>query len=519
MKEMEHFRLSLPTTLPSKGSFFARVLPFGEGITKGDRQVGFQRGAITAAGPIPLTVDHGTGVEDRIGVITKVDERDDGLYAEVDFADTQKAQDVRELLRVGAVADVSAGIKISGEEFSDEGFTSLTGELDHISVVVEGAFGGADSPSKVLQVHSTKGETVSDVKAPDVEQEDAELTKLAGEVESLRGQLVELSVPEGAVITAQRELMFKDKKDFILTLAAAAKGDIDAGKRMEEFALADDTTTTAVGVVPDFQSQEVISIIDTSRPYLQTIPQDPIGDHGMTINYPTVATKPTVNVQATEKLEVSSTAMSIVVTTADLLTYAGASDVSRQLIERSDPSFVDILFREYASAYAQDTDKDAGAAAFAGVGDTAILADLGADAAATFAAVGVANAAVIAGVRAPITHWAMGATRWAELNSLVDTDGRPLLVFPANGPTNAQGQSSFTTMVAQYHGIVAFLDPNLAATATFLYNRDLSNAFVEQSPVQLRAEVVSLLGFEMGVYGLFAHVIKLADGSYSFTVA
>lgn len=519
MPELELFRASLD------GSGGAEILlvPYGKPTDQPGGKIQFDQGSITLPDSFPISVDHGEGVLDRIGVGHPIS-KPDGLYARVNFAETQSAQDVRALMEVGAITDVSAGILVdeSRNQRDSKGVTHKFGTLDHGAIVGKAAFG--DQGSKVLAVHNKGAEMPENVEAPVVEpvadesQNESELIQLSKSVADLRKVVTEFSIP-GNVKEIGKVQEFANTRDFILTLAAASKGDGPAAARMEKYALADDTTTTAVGVVPDFLSTEVLEIVDTERPYVQTLHTDDIGTHGMSVVYPKVISGPTVAVQATQKTEVESTAMDIDPFPVALLTYSGASDVARQLIERSQPSFVDILFRHYASAYAQVTDAAAIAAGVAGAGNTAILADLGAAAGATYAAFLAASMDVLAGVRRPATHACLSIDRWTELLSLVDTDGRPLIVFNANGPSNAQGQAGFNEMSGQYAGLTVYVDPNAAVGTTLVYNAEKYAGILEQAPVQMRAEVVSLLGFDMGVYGLFAHALHQADGGSTLTVA
>ena len=463
-----------------------------------------------------MTVDHGEGVLDRIGVVTRVQQTEDAIFADMDFANTQAAQEVRELIRMGAVTDVSAGVLIDDEKVGDDGVTRLSGSLDHVAVVVTGAFG--NEGTKVLAVHSAEGDTVeeTEVDTPEAGEQSKEIERLTVDAENLRKMVVELSAP-GSI--SEPKPAFDNLQDFVLTFAHASNGDSAAGQKMAEFALLDDTTTTATGLVPDFFSRDIIGRIFTDRPYVSAIPSDPIGDHGMTIQYPKRTAQPLVDVQATEKSEVASQVTSFVFVTVDLLTYAGASDVALQLIERSAPSFVDRLFMEYADVYAAKTDTDAVADAVAGAGDTAILADLGADAAATWAAVALAATVIFTATRRSPDILVLAPDRWGQLISLVDTDGRPLVVLTPQGPTNAQGTGGgFHNTEANYNGLRVIVDPN-AAVGTCIVMDSQSAVSIEQTPQQLRALQVSLLGMDMGIWALFAHYVKYADGIYTLTLA
>ena len=513
-----------PLTESAEGSLTAKLVPFGVDVAYRGGTVSFSKGALLYPDAVPLTVDHGDGVLDRVGVMVRHFETDDGAYGEFTLADTSTGGDLRELLKIGAVSDVSIGVEY--DEGDDARHVDMTGRLDHVSVVTHGRFSKTDDGAKVLSVHNDEEATVADdkeaapaVAAFDDETRDAFKAEIRDEVRAeMKTEILRVEEDWKATRVVDEPPLFSGVHDFLVTKKEAGEGDKAALDTMAKFALAADTTTTSAGVVPDFLSQEVLQILNDSRPFLNNIAQDPIGTAGMTVSYPTVNTRATVAAQATENLEVSSTAMAIGVTTEDLITYAGANRVSNQLITRSQPSFVDILLGTLASDYSRVTEAASVLTAVTAAGDTAILADLGADAAATFAAFQLANSVIITGVRAPADTVWLASDRWAQLNSLVDTDGRPLLVFGANGPMNAQGQSQFNTMVAQYHGWTVRLDVD-AATGTCLIGNSASAANLEGSPATLSALQVDTISTEIGIWNLQAAVIKFGDGFYTLTLA
>lgn len=495
-----------------------RLIPWNVPISHKGQLIQFDRGSveIPAGALIPLTLDHGNGALERIGRFEQFEDREDGLYAVAVLADTTVGRDALTLLLDGLLDEVSAGVRIdpAGEYIDAAGIRHRSGALDHGSLVASGAFGRG---GRVLAVHNddTKGtdkmDKTDDTSAPDTK---VETFATRDDIDRLETLVAQLQIP-GA--NQERPRLFSDMRDFVLTLAAAAGGDGEARHRLEEYALASDTTTSAAGIVPDYQSREVIQIVDTERPFVGSIPSDPIGDHGMSAAYPKVTQSPTVDAQSAENAEVDSTQMTVTAATVDFVTYAGASKVARQLIERSQPSFVDAMFREYAAAYAQKTEAAAIAAAIAGATGTAVLADLGASASATRAAINTADAALIAAVRRPATHIAVGSTRWAQLNNLVDSTGRPLLVFPEDGPRNADG--TLSAMTAKYRGKTVLLAPDAGATDCLLYVANRFAATLESDPVQPRAEIVSTASVELGVYGLFALIVKHAGGGYTLTAS
>ena len=490
------------------------MLPFAKAIQHGGRKIQFDAGSVRVADTVPLTVDHEPGVSSVIGVMRRGAESQDGFYADLEFANTQLAQETRELIRMGAVDGISAGVLLEKETRDKAGVTHLSGSFDHITIAVKPAFG---KESRVVAVHSAEGDTMETEETVETSAEpSADIVRLQAETDTLRKMVTELSMPG-----SKKEIVrpFTDIKDFILTFAAANKGDSRARAKVEEFALADDTTTSAAGLVPDYFSKDIIGLIFNERPYVSSIPSDPIGSYGMTIQYPRRTQKPVVDVQASEKTEVASQQTTFDFITMDLVTYAGASDVSMQLIERSDPSFVSRLFQEYAGVYAEKTDSDAVQAAVAGAGNSTVLADLGADAAATWAAVASASTTIYTEVRRSPNNMLLSPDRWGQLISLTDSDGRPLVVLSPQGPQNAQGVGGgFNGVTANYNGLNVIVDAN-APVGTCLIYWSGAAVTVEQTPQELRAVQVSLLGMDMGVWGMFSHFIKYPEGIFEIAAA
>ena len=133
-------------------------------------------------------------------------------------------------------------------------------------------------------------------------------------------------------------------------------------------ALADLITTENAGVVPDAYVNELIGVIDPSRPFMQTTRRLDTPDSGMSMVVPRITTRPTVGLQATEKAEVTSTDSAIDTVTYDAITLAGAGDISLQLLRRSSPSFLGLYLELLAEAYAQESESRALTALFAAAG-------------------------------------------------------------------------------------------------------------------------------------------------------
>ena len=524
MTDIAQFRAQLETD--EAGGARVRIAPFGETVDSPYGRIRFEPDSITMPdGPVPFTIDHGPSVLDRVGTITRAD-TDKAMYGLVTFADTDTAQTVRELMKAGAVTDVSVGI--AHYQVSDG---VMSGVMDHVSAVDHGRFGNTENPSKVLAVHQQGEPPMAEPTeaAPEVATHTndtvpvEEFNALAATVADLRTELDTVNNRVVAEEKPYRSLGQFVKDQVIAQFHGDAISDTErqaARDRLAKFAMSADTTTTGAGAVPDYLADEFLSVLATDRPFSNSIPSDPIGSYGMTVSYPTMGTKPTVAAQSSELDQPDSTTTSVTTTDFDLATYAGANRVAQQLIARSQPSFVDILIRELVSSYNSVTDA-AGIAtvlAASAAAHTAAVADLGADGAATFAAFQAANTAIIADMREPADTVWLAADRWAELNSLVDSDGRPILVFPANGPANAAGQSGLNQMVAQYHGWNVILVPD-AADETCLIGIADKAAVLESERPTLTATNVDTLSTDFGIWGLYIAATKHPNAFYDITAS
>lgn len=495
-----------------EGRVSVRLVPFGHEVEHYGEKYTFQRGGIEVPpGTVPVTVDHGKGSLERIGKATRIVETADAMFAELQISDTAAGRDVLTLLADGVLTDVSAGLWIDQRGNSPH-------QLDHVAIVQRGALGEAGS--KVLAVHS-------DEKGSDMENEN----EGTADGDKLEARIVELEtqVDEGRRVMAEMTLAgvkvkepaakWDDGREWLMVTHAAGQGDPTAQARLREFQLADDTTSTAAGLVPDFLSQEILTIIDTDRPFVESVPSDPAGSSGMSVSYPRVTQKPDVDVQATQKTEIASQNMVIDTVDFPLDTYAGASDVSLQLVNRSSPDFVTLLVRELAGIYAQRTESAALVELLSATTQTEVLAPGEQDSSAVMAALAAANTQIINGVRRTGDTLWMGVNRWQDFLSLMDQTapgGRPLINFPESTGTDSLGSASLTVMRGALAGLRLILCPEFVTGDEMVMGWSRSVATLEVSPQELRAIEVSLLGLNVGVWSLFATAIKFPNGLVEF---
>jgi hypothetical protein len=265
-------------------------------------------------------------------------------------------------------------------------------------------------------------------------------------------------------------------------------------------ALADQITTDPnTGVIHIGWINQVYGIVDQGRPAITAIGTAALPPDGMTINWPTFAGDLTtlVGVQATQKTTITSVKVSIGNATAALKTFAGGSDISLQLINRSSPSYLESYMRIMAAAYAAVTDKDACTGLSAQVtlarNNFVIYDPAAADATGSVlrTAIFTASTKVQAATGQPATVVLAG------LNAFIALGGKltPAPVFNATGTANA------STLDINVDGLRVVYDPYLAATEILVTN-GLAAQWREEGPQTINATDVERLGQSYAVWGL-----------------
>ncbi len=128
---------------------------------------------------------------------------------------------------------------------------------------------------------------------------------------------------------------------------------------IHERQLADIITADNPAFLPIQYQQEMIGIIDPLRRFMGSTRRIPMPASGLTLSYPRITQRPTVAEQTTQKAEVSSTEVHTDTVTKNVRTFAGAGDLSIQILRRSSPEFLSFYLELLGEAYAQATDNAA----------------------------------------------------------------------------------------------------------------------------------------------------------------
>ncbi len=212
-----------------------------------------------------------------------------------------------------------------------------------------------------------------------------------------------------------------------------------------------------------------------------------------------------------DDFEFDSTDTTITSKEVDVIKIAGANKVSVELLERSDPAYLDVLLRELAASWAQKADAYAFSIAVGAPG-TSTGATLYAS-----IADGIADSFGV--LRRTPNRFLADTGNFAELLAAVDDNKRPL--FAAAAPQNAAGLMTQGSTAGTIAGLGLVVDPNIdtgTGVKGVVYASDAAT-FYRGPAQQIRANVVSTGEIEIGVYGYVATCSKYPTAFRNLTVA
>jgi hypothetical protein len=269
-------------------------------------------------------------------------------------------------------------------------------------------------------------------------------------------------------------------------------------------ALADQITTDNPGVVPPGWVREVFGIIDRAWPLVEHL-RRPAPDNGMDVNWPYFDGNYStlVGPQVTEKTPITSVKVSLKRGTEPLRTFAGGSDISYQLLTRSDPSYLDAYMRIMAIGYAWATGAALTASLQADATGSVTIDWATADDAAVRAAVFEASVEVAEASGSPATIVAAAKDVFVRLGGLLPPS--------AYGTQNVTGTAQASDLRVEVSGLQVVLDLALPPGKALVTNRE-SAAWFSDGPFTITAEDVEKLGRDVAVWGMGAPAAILPAG-------
>ena len=430
--------------------------------------VQFAPGSLPVDGKAPrLYMNHDSS--QAIGILSERVDSPEAMYFTAKVSNTRAGDEALVLAADGVLDSVSVGVNPTEFKFDDDGnMIVLAADWVELSLVPTPAFAGAT----ITQVAASEPDTEPETEAePETEKE----TPMELEAEAV--------VPTAPIFaSAKREPRLPSAFEY---MAAIHKGGIEAANAVKvwdeyrayhkspiEAAAGDVTTTNVAGIVPLPLLGPVFADINYISPLLTAVGTRamPGGGTGATFIRPTWTTHPTVAEQAAQFDAVSATTSVIASNTVTKKTFAGATTLSYQSVDFTDPAAMAVIMQDLAGQYLLAIDNFAcdnlvTAASSDGVWDLT----------ATDLIKSIYDCAVttVAATNFLPTHIAVDPTTWGKMMQLVDTTERPIFAYTGGGLNafNALGNGGIAAFQnANPLGLQIVVDKNFAAKTMVIFN-------------------------------------------------
>jgi HK97 family phage prohead protease len=479
-----------------------KIVPLGTGEI-GHTNLGaytFAANSIEIADPSKIKLLSQHDLKKPIGRMTASETRADGIYATFKLSRSSGGNDALIMAQEGLVTGLSIGAEILSSQPSKDGHTVVSSaRLKEVSLVTVPAF----ASSEILEIAAE--EVIPVEENPQTESETAVENTPETVAAPVEAAAVEAARPTVTAMyyTNPRLNLNVTAGEYAKAQLNASRGDADARELMAALQVA--TVAENTGMVPPTYLKDVIGIIDSSRPFIDSIERAALPASGMKIFTPKLGTQATVALTA-EGAEFSSTDTTVTFQEDTVVKFAGAGKLDVELVDRSDPSFLDLYLRELAASYAQKTDAYAATIAADGADSSTgatiykSIADGIAD------SYGVMRFTPNKLLVAPSGGYVN--IDYANLLGAVDGSGRPL--FAAAVVQNAAGLISQGSTQGTVAGLDLVVDPNYTGNTgnakVALVYPSAAMRFHESGTLQIRANVVANGQLEIGIYGYVAVV-------------
>jgi HK97 family phage major capsid protein len=493
-----------------KRTIAGRIVSFNETATASTGKVMFTDGSLTPT-PVKLNLEHdGTR---PIGKTLSMDFSSDNTAIDGVFkiANTNAGSDALVEAQDGLRDGFSVEVMANEFTYSNDGTMVVSsGEIVGVALVTNPAFKSArvsdvaateaapEASDESSEETPTEGDEVSDSivnEAPAVETVEASRNVKA------TGTPLAYSAPR-IEFTANKYLESKIK---------AALGNEEA----RQYVLAAADTTDNAALIPTRQLTEIINgLANVTRSNIDAISRGTLPDAGMTFEIPKITVMPGVGTIA-EAGTPTDTDQNAAFVSVSVLKAAGQQTFSVELLDRSNPLFLNELMNNLAAQYAKVTDTAVNAALIAGATADATTTTTYPTAAELLGVVARGAASVYSGTQGFARNIIMNTSQWSNVMTLNDS-GRP--IYNAQVPQNAGGSVAPTSVRGNVAGLDLYVTANTAAgtdtDGSILIVNPTSYTYYESPTYELRADVIASGQVNIMMYGYYAIATKLGAGAF-----
>ena len=515
-------KLTTPMTITAADSetriITGRIVAFEEPANASTGKVIFAKGSIKPS-PVKLNLEH-----DRtrpIGKTLDMTLNEDSIDASFKISNTTAGSD--------AIAEAMDGlrdgfsIELAVDEYvmeKDGTMRVLMGELTGVALVTEPAVRSA----RVSDVAATEGEEETPEDSDSTVEPDVIPTE-GDEVENTVTDASAVETVEAAQsVTANSKPVggFTSKPRSPITtggsyLEHTIKAKLGNEDSRQYVLAADDSFTTNPAFSPVSYVRDVAQNTNADRPVIEACGGTrPLSSYGMTVSIPKITANSTAATVAEGGDPTGTTQITSAYVNATVIKKMGFQRYSVELLDRSDPSFYEIMLANLRDAYAQATDAYVIAQITAGGTQATATA---ADSAGLISFVSTEAPAAYTATKRTAKSFVSGTSIWTTLLGATDTTGRP--IYNAGNPMNNAGSAIPTSIRGNVLGLDYYVDPNMVSTSidesAFIIEPRSIEIF--ESPALTLATNVPTTGeIEISLYGYIAAQAVFAGGLRRFNL-
>jgi len=329
-----------------------RIVAFNEQANASTGKVTFARGSIVPQ-DVFLNLEHDN--TRRIGKSISMSVNDKEMTATFKIANTTAGTDALVEAMDGLRDGFSIELAVDNYEMQKDGTMKvLNGQLKGVALVTEPAVRSA-RVSEVAASEDSETEIVAEttnLNEGDKVDNTTENTAPAVEPVEAPAEAVQASRP--AYYTAPRSPIVSKVSYLEHYLKATILHDEDSRQYIKA---ADNTTSTAPGMVPTPQSTQVINALaNADRGMIDALSRETLVGEGMSFEIPKVTAVPTV-ANIAENAAVTESSLSATFLSVPVQSFKGRAISTVELIDRSRPEYLTALLQNLEFAYAKVTDE------------------------------------------------------------------------------------------------------------------------------------------------------------------
>jgi phage head maturation protease len=348
-----------------------RIVAFNEHANASTGKVVFARGSI-AVNDVFLNLEHDN--TRRIGKSIAMSVNDKEMTATFKIANTTAGTDALVEAMDGLRDGFSIELAVDNYEMQKDGTMKvLNGQLTAVALVTEPAVRSA-RVSEVAASEDSETHEVAEITNPN------EGDKVDNTTENTAPAVEPVEAPAEAVQASSRPAYYTAPRSPIVSkvsylehyLKATILHDEDSRQYVKA---ADNTTSTAPGMVPTPQSTQVINALaNADRGMIDALSRETLVGEGMTFEIPKVTAVPTV-ANVAENAAVTDSSLSATFLSVPVQSFKGRAITTVELIDRSRPEYLTALLQNLEFAYSKVTDEFAVGTIFGAGQQTAVNAN------------------------------------------------------------------------------------------------------------------------------------------------